>query len=273
MKNILDSQYEYAFNIGKKYITSLKEKEGLFIIDKNMNIRVIFYYKENTYFISNSFNIPELEYINKHEPLVKLCEKISDKFEGTDYLRLSKLITNVDYIVNKYLINSFIILVNRIEHIVLSAKSLEIFNELLILDPSGFLLSVDNNLNYLVSDNIIIKNNIITNSGNINIEDLLKTIYKSEKYFPMTNNRSYELLEDIPDGSIFIFASVSAESLITMGNIQFINNIKYNYNDIYDIIKNICNILKFSDNIEEDISNEFKEFYKYYNIQYTSLLN
>ena len=106
--DMLDIQIGLAYTKAKELIKSLDQNEGLYIINKDREARVLFYYKEDTYFISNAFplDIDFIEYSDQNE-IVEICEEISKKFEGTDLLRESTLVKNKKEIIWKGNINEY----------------------------------------------------------------------------------------------------------------------------------------------------------------------
>lgn len=203
----------YIIDISNSIIKELQQGEGLYIINKNMEARVLFYYKPEVYFLSDIIKLPN-KIINKKDDkeLEDICSFISDKFDNTDLLRKSLKIENIDIIIKKYFYDSFVISVNRVEKIIKNKISLETYNKILVLKSNDTILEISNNDSKVLYK----KSNISFLDSNPEemLNDILNQVSYYNNYYPTnTVDKEYiELSDDyFNDDSIIIFCNIIAE--------------------------------------------------------------
>lgn len=267
MKNTdtLDIQIDLAFTKAKEIVDNLKDRQALYIINKNMEARVLFYYKKDALFLSDSFKL-DADYIQFNDPnqIEEICEQIRNKFENTDLLRSSKLVTDINSIILKYFIDSLIFKISdRIKDNIPEVKSLEIYNDFIVVNMKGIFKVFKQN-NKFVYDRIKV------NSSDFKkyklLEDFLKSEYSNFGIFPHNYDYSKDLYnkgfntfdpkdivskDDFP--TILIIAVVSSEELITIGLTIIPYDEEYTDEDLSDITNDMIDIAKNSENIESDL--------------------
>lgn len=257
--NIKYYQIDKIYQKGKDLICNLQERQALYIIDQSMNVRVLFYYKPNTYFISDSFTIKHITFaidLKDSKKLIDICEYVSETFEGAHYLTESKLVKDIDRFVNKYMTDSLVILVDRVLNNILDAVSLEYYNELLLLDLKNIyrLVEIDN---IIFKDDItpLLNNFKYTKSSDYIIE-LLSHIYaNSPKVYPNKSNLLMKLNaiknSEFMSKYMLIFTNVASNTLIAYE--QITPRTDTSYENLYNIIISILNIDKSTDDLIDDI--------------------
>lgn len=264
--SIKDAQIDTLMNIATELINNLKEKEALYIIDHSMNVRVLFYYKPMTYFLSDPFSISNIEYIDLKdgENLINLCNFISTTFEGTNYLLESKLIKNIDKFIENYMINNLVILVNRVEQDKIEPVSLEYYNDLFLVNLNGLFKLTKVNNNIFKQDMTNLLYNIRVKSNDYFLE-LLNHVYTNDENIYPSKVNSFDLKPlDLSDLDIifnappvFIMSNISSSILLAYEKI----NINTKDSDkLYNAVSNILDIDKNSEYLIEDI-NEIVEDY------------
>ena len=271
--DMLDIQIGLAYTKAKELIKSLDQNEGLYIINKDREARVLFYYKEDTYFISNAFplDIDFIEYSDQNE-IVEICEEISKKFEGTDLLRESTLVKNKKEIILKYLINSLIITVNRSECRIIEVDSLEVYNDMVLVTLKG-IFKIFKEQNIIFYDKFYIPNAEYTD-----LEDIMKNIYEEYDIFPHDYKyKVYNMLnikDIIPSNGtspIIAISMVSSEELISLGYVSLKNDIKYKDKDIITMVNDILEITEESEDIQYDLNMIVDDLYYNYELDYSTL--
>lgn len=271
--DMLDIQIGLAYTKAKELIKSLDQNEGLYIINKNREVRVLFYYKEDTYFISDAFplDIDFIEYSDQNE-IVEICEEISKKFEGTDLLRESTLVKNKKEIILKYLINSLIITVNRSECRIIEVDSLEVYNDMVLVTPKGvFKIFKENNAIFYDRFNI-------PRADYSDLEDIIKNIYEEYDIFPHDYKYKIYNMLDIKDiipsngiSPIIAISMVSSEELVSLGYVSLKNDIKYKDKDIITMVNDILEITEESEDIQYDLNMIVDDLYYNYELDYSTL--
>lgn len=267
MKNTdtLDIQIDLAFTKAKELIDNLKDRQALYIINKNMEARVLFYYKKDALFLSDSFKL-DADYIqfNDSNQVEEICEQITNKFENSDSLKSSILVKDINSIILKYFIDSLIFKIHdRIKYNIPEVKSLEIYNDFIVVNMNG-IFKVFRQDNKFVYDKIRI--NKVDFKKYTLLEDLLKTEYSKFGIFP----HNYDYLKDIYNEgfdtfdpknivseddfpTILTIAVVSSEELITIGLTVIPYDEQYTDEDLSDITNDMIDIVKNSENIESDL--------------------
>lgn len=271
--DMLDIQIGLAYTKAKELIKSLDQNEGLYIINKDREARVLFYYKEDTYFISNAFplEIDFIEYSDQNE-VVEICEEISKKFEGTDLLRESTLVKNKKEIILKYLINSLIITVNRSECRIIEVDSLEVYNDTVLVTPKGiFKIFKENNTIFYDRFNI-------PQADYSDLEDIIKNIYEEYDIFPHDYKYKIYNMLDIKDiipsngiSPIIAISMVSSEELVSLGYVSLKNDIKYKDRDIITMVNDILEVTDESEDIQYDLNTIVDDLYYNYELDYKTL--
>lgn len=271
--DMLDIQIGLAYTKAKELIKSLDQSEGLYIINKDREARVLFYYKEDTYFISDAFplEIDFIEYSDQNE-VVEICEEISKKFEGTDLLRESTLVKNKKEIILKYLINSLIITVNRSECRIIEVDSLEVYNDTVLVTPKGiFKIFKENNTIFYDRFNI-------PQADYSDLEDIIKNIYEEYDIFPHDYKYKIYNMLDIKDiipsngiSPIIAISMVSSEELISLGYVSLKNDIKYKDRDIITMVNDILEVTDESEDIQYDLNMIVDDLYYNYELDYSTL--
>lgn len=271
--DMLDIQIGLAYTKAKELIKSLDQSEGLYIINKDREARVLFYYKEDTYFISDAFplEIDFIEYSDQNE-IVEICEEISKKFEGTDLLRESTLVKNKKEIILKYLINSLIITVNRSECRIIEVDSLEVYNDTVLVTPKGiFKIFKENNTIFYDRFNI-------PQADYSDLEDIIKNIYEEYDIFPHDYKYKIYNMLDIKDivpsngiSPIIAISMVSSEELVSLGYVSLKNDIKYKDRDIITMVNDILEVTDESEDIQYDLNMIVDDLYYNYELDYSTL--
>ena len=263
--NIKQLQINTIINKGKKLIEQLEERQGIYIIDKSLNVRVLFYYKPNIYFISDSFHVfINNSYcidINNSDELINACENISGIFEPSDYLTNSKLIKNIDAFVEEYMIDTLAIVVDRVEMNILETASLEYYNDLIMINLTGCfkLLEIDGLIcKYDITEALIDFKYTQTHEY---FTELLYYLYDNNNLFPYNTTidmtkvekfSKYDLSNKEKFPPMFIVSNNALGNVISYEKI-LINVPNLDYNKIYDTLYFILNIDKTSDYLLEDI--------------------
>lgn len=263
--NIKQLQINTIINKGKKLIEQLEERQGIYIIDKSLNTRVLFYYKPNIYFISNPFHIfinnSQCIDINNSDELINACENISGIFESSDYLTNSKLIKNIDAFVEEYMIDTLAIVVDRVEMNILETASLEYYNDLIMINLAGCfkLLEIDGVIcKYDITEALIDFKYTQTHEY---FTELLYYLYDNNTLFPYNTTidmtkvekfSKYDLSNKEKFPPMFIVSNNALGNVISYEKI-LINVPNLDYNKIYDTLYFILNIDKTSDYLLEDI--------------------
>lgn len=263
--NIKQLQINTIINKGKKLIEQLEERQGIYIIDKSLNVRVLFYYKPNIYFISDSFHVfINNSYcidINNSDELINACENISGIFESSDYLTNSKLIKNIDAFVEEYMIDTLAIVVDRVEMNILETASLEYYNDLIMINLTGCfkLLEIDGIIcKYDITEALIDFKYTQTHEY---FTELLYYLYDNNNIFPYNTTidmtkvekfSKYDLSNKEKFPPMFIVSNNALGNVISYEKI-LINVPNLDYNKIYDTLYFILNIDKTSDYLLEDI--------------------
>lgn len=263
--NIKQLQINTIINKGKKLIEQLEERQGIYIIDKSLNVRVLFYYKPNIYFISDSFHVfINNSYcidINNSDELINACENISGIFESSDYLTNSKLIKNIDAFVEEYMIDTLAIVVDRVEMNILETASLEYYNDLIMINLAGCfkLLEIDGLIcKYDITEALIDFKYTQTHEY---FTELLYYLYDNNNLFPYNTTidmtkvekfSKYDLSNKEKFPPMFIVSNNALGNVISYEKI-LINVPNLDYNKIYDTLYFILNIDKTSDYLLEDI--------------------
>lgn len=263
--NIKQLQINTIINKGKKLIEQLEERQGIYIIDKSLNVRVLFYYKPNIYFISDSFHVfINNSYcidINNSDELINACENISGIFESSDYLTNSKLIKNIDAFVEEYMIDTLAIVVDRVEMNILETASLEYYNDLIMINLTGCfkLLEIDGLIcKYDITEALIDFKYTQTHEY---FTELLYYLYDNNNLFPYNTTidmtkvekfSKYDLSNKEKFPPMFIVSNNALGNVISYEKI-LINVPNLDYNKIYDTLYFILNIDKTSDYLLEDI--------------------
>ena len=271
--DMLDIQIGLAYTKAKELIKSLDQNEGLYIINKDREARVLFYYKEDTYFISDAFplEIDFIEYSDQNE-IVEICEEISKKFEGTDLLRESTLVKNKKEIILKYLINSLIITVNRSECRIIEVDSLEVYNDTVLVTPKGiFKIFKENNTIFYDRFNI-------PQADYSDLEDIIKNIYEEYDIFPHDYKYKIYNMLDIKDiipsngiSPIIAISMVSSEELVSLGYVSLKNDIKYKDRDIITMVNDILEVTDESEDIQYDLNIIVDDLYYNYELDCKTL--
>ena len=271
--DMLDIQIGLAYTKAKEIIKSLEEGQGLYIINKDMEARVLFYYKEDTYFISDAFplEIDFIEYSDQNE-IVEICEEISKKFEGTDLLRESTLVKNKKEIILKYLINSLIITVNRSECRIIEVDSLEVYNDMVLVTPKGvFKIFKENNTIFYDRFNI-------SQADYSDLEDIIKNVYEEYDIFPHDYRYKIYNMLDIKDivpsngiSPIIAISMVSSEELVSLGYVSLKNDIKYKDRDIITMVNDILEVTDESEDIQYDLNIIVDDLYYNYELDCKTL--
>lgn len=271
IKDMLDLQLGLAYTKAMALIKSLEERESLYIINKNMEARVLFYYKENTYFISDviPLNIDYIQFSDSIE-IEDICRNISDNFENVRLIAESLLAKDKKSIVLNYMINSLIITVNRMTRDIIDISSLEIYNDLTVISLNGvFKLFKQNERLYCDEFDITLTNN----KKRILAEDLLKNAYEEYDIFPHDFKYkvydTFNIKDIIPTNDItpiITISMVSSEELVSIGYIPLDRNIKYKEKDISTLIDDILTITNESEDIEEDTELALSDLYYKYNL-------
>lgn len=263
--NIKQLQINTIINKGKKLIEQLEERQGIYIIDKSLNVRVLFYYKPNIYFISDPFHVfINNSYcidINNNDELINACENISGIFESSDYLTNSKLIKNIDAFVEEYMIDTLAIVVDRVEMNILETASLEYYNDLIMINLTGCfkLLEIDGFIcKYDITEALIDFKYTQTHEY---FTELLYYLYDNNNLFPYNTTidmtkvekfSKYDLSNKEKFPPMFIVSNNALGNVISYEKI-LINVPNLDYNKIYDTLYFILNIDKTSDYLLEDI--------------------
>lgn len=263
--NIKQLQINTIINKGKKLIEQLEERQGIYIIDKSLNVRVLFYYKPNIYFISDPFHVfINNSYcidINNSDELINACENISGIFESSDYLTSSKLIKNIDAFVEEYMIDTLAIVVDRVEMNILETASLEYYNDLIMINLTGCfkLLEIDGLIcKYDITEALIDFKYTQTHEY---FTELLYYLYDNNNLFPYNTTidmtkvekfSKYDLSNKEKFPPMFIVSNNALGNVISYEKI-LINVPNLDYNKIYDTLYFILNIDKTSDYLLEDI--------------------
>lgn len=263
--NIKQLQINTIINKGKKLIEQLEERQGIYIIDKSLNVRVLFYYKPNIYFISDSFHVfINNSYcidINNSDELINACENISGIFESSDYLTNSKLIKNIDAFVEEYMIDTLAIVVDRVEMNILETASLEYYNDLIMINLTGCfkLLEIDGLIcKYDITEALIDFKYTQTHEY---FTELLYYLYDNNNLFPYNTTidmtkvekfSKYDLSNKEKFPPMFIVSNNALGNVISYEKI-LINVPNLDYTKIYDTLYFILNIDKTSDYLLEDI--------------------
>ena len=263
--NIKQLQINTIINKGKKLIEQLEERQGIYIIDKSLNVRVLFYYKPNIYFISDSFHVfINNSYcidINNSDELINACENISGIFESSDYLTNSKLIKNIDAFVEEYMIDTLAIVVDRVEMNILETASLEYYNDLIMINLAGCfkLLEIDGLIcKYDITEALIDFKYTQTHEY---FTELLYYLYDNNNLFPYNTTidmtkvekfSKYDLSNKEKFPPMFIVSNNALGNVVSYEKI-LINVPNLDYNKIYDTLYFILNIDKTSDYLLEDI--------------------
>lgn len=271
--DMLDIQIGLAYTKAKELIKSLDQNEGLYIINKDREVRVLFYYKEDTYFISDAFplEIDFIEYSDQNE-IVEICEEISKKFEGTDLLRESTLVKNKKEIILKYLINSLIITVNRSECRIIEVDSLEVYNDMVLVTPKGvFKIFKENNTIFYDRFNI-------SQADYSDLEDIIKNVYEEYDIFPHDYRYKIYNMLDIKDivpsngiSPIIAISMVSSEELVSLGYVSLKNDIKYKDRDIITMVNDILEVTDESEDIQYDLNIIVDDLYYNYELDCKTL--
>lgn len=268
MEDILDLQYMIAYNNAKKLINNLKEAQALYIINKDMNARVLFYYKENTYFISDEIKLnKDYIYLANSKELEDICYYISKNFDDTDRLRLSILVNNIDNLINDYMIDSLILVVDRINRNILQSKSLEFYNDLIVINMDG-ISRIFKQDDKIICDEI----NVLGENKSYKVDNVLKNIYRKNNIYPHDYIFEDECFEFEPDDIIpinnispmILFPNISCEQLISFGFITLEKDINYIDDDIFDLVNGMIKVINTSDTIKEDIQALMLDLYHYY---------
>lgn len=263
--NIKQLQINTIINKGKKLIEQLEERQGIYIIDKSLNTRVLFYYKPNIYFISDPFHIfinnSQCIDINNSDELINACENISGIFESSDYLTNSKLIKNIDAFVEEYMIDTLAIVVDRVEMNILETASLEYYNDLIMINLAGCfkLLEIDGVIcKYDITEVLIDFKYTQTHEY---FTELLYYLYDNNTLFPYNTTidmtkvekfSKYDLSNKEKFPPMFIVSNNALGNVVSYEKI-LINVPNLDYNKIYDTLYFILNIDKTSDYLLEDI--------------------
>lgn len=263
--NIKQLQINTIINKGKKLIEQLEERQGIYIIDKSLNVRVLFYYKPNIYFISDPFHVfINNSYcidINNSDELINACENISGIFESSNYLTNSKLIKNIDAFVEEYMIDTLAIVVDRVEMNILETASLEYYNDLIMINLTGCfkLLEIDGIIcKYDITEALIDFKYTQTHEY---FTELLYYLYDNNNLFPYNTTidmtkvekfSKYDLSNKEKFPPMFIVSNNALGNVISYEKI-LINVPNLDYNKIYDTLYFILNIDKTSDYLLEDI--------------------
>lgn len=263
--NIKQLQINTIINKGKKLIEQLEEGQGIYIIDKSLNTRVLFYYKPNIYFISDPFHIfinsSQCIDINNSDELINACENISGIFESSDYLTNSKLIKNIDAFVEEYMIDTLAIVVDRVEMNILETASLEYYNDLIMINLAGCfkLLEIDGLIcKYDITEALIDFKYTQTHEY---FTELLYYLYDNNTLFPYNTTidmtkvekfSKYDLSNKEKFPPMFIVSNNALGNVVSYEKI-LINVPNLDYNKIYDTLYFILNIDKTSDYLLEDI--------------------
>lgn len=275
MKNTdtLDIQIDLAFTKAKELIDNLKDRQALYIINKNMEARVLFYYKKDVLFLSDSFKL-DTNYIqfNDSNQVEEICEQITNKFENSDLLKSSILVKDINSIILKYFIDSLIFKIHdRIKYNIPEVKSLEIYNDFIVVNMNG-IFKVFRQDNKFVYDKIRI--NKVDFKKYTLLEDLLKTEYNKFEIFPHNYDYSKDIYnegfdtfdpkdiiseDDFP--TILTIAVVSSEELITIGLTIIPYDEEYTDEDLSDITNDMIDIAKNSENIESDLDTLMDNLY------------
>lgn len=262
--NIKQLQINTIINKGKKLIEQLEERQGIYIIDKSLNVRVLFYYKPNIYFISDPFHVfinNSYIDINNSDELINACENISGIFESSDYLTNSKLIKNIDAFVEEYMIDTLAIVVDRVEMNILETASLEYYNDLIMINLAGCfkLLEIDGVIcKYDITEALIDFKYTQTHEY---FTELLYYLYDNNTLFPYNTTidmakvekfSKYDLSNKEKFPPMFIVSNNALGNVVSYEKI-LINVPNLDYTKIYDTLYFILNIDKTSDYLLEDI--------------------
>ena len=262
--NIKQLQINTIINKGKKLIEQLEERQGIYIIDKSLNVRVLFYYKPNIYFISDPFHVfinNSYIDINNSDELINACENISGIFESSDYLTNSKLIKNIDAFVEEYMIDTLAIVVDRVEMNILETASLEYYNDLIMINLTGCfkLLEIDGFIcKYDITEALIDFKYTQTHEY---FTELLYYLYDNNNLFPYNTTidmtkvekfSKYDLSNKEKFPPMFIVSNNALGNVVSYEKI-LINVPNLDYTKIYDTLYFILNIDKTSDYLLEDI--------------------
>ena len=277
MYDIKSLQLETIHTVAKKCIEDLNTGEALYIINKDMEVRVLFFYN-SVYFVSDLISLKSLRIdnikLNDSKTVIKICEYLSNIFDTSDKLLKSKLLKKIDDFIYNDMIDTLVLKVDRKNKNILYSIELEYYNELIFFNGDNIYTLKNDNYNILRSDvtDYFGENNIydIQNKYYNNLDNVLKYFYKNkEKVYPYNSNINYEVIYDflsINKDSLLILANVSCNILIAY-QILIKNATEYQ-SYLLDIINNILNIDKTSDNLIENLINIINP--NYYNT--TSLL-
>lgn len=280
MDNILQMQYDKAFKKAKKIINNLKNKnEAIYIIDNEFNSRVFFKYKENAYFLSDSFPIYsnynfDLDInLKDSSQLLNICANITNTFSHS-YIGNSKLIKDIDSFIDEYMIDNLILKVDRIRQMLLEAVSLEYYNELLLINKESIfkILKIDNQLVKVDLSEYLLDFKLKDNEDDY-LDKILNHLYtKCQDIFPYDSLNCIESeLLDIRDiiyqnnsyRPLLLMVNISNNNMISYEIIAFDNMIDYLEIDIQETIEKLLLIDK-NDDIVQNISYIMIKLYMIY---------
>lgn len=244
MPDMFKLQYRTSYLNGKSLIDSLQEKEGLFIINNQMQARVLFYYKENKLFFSEpiDLNIESIDYGNEID-ISLVCEYITNNFDGTDKLRLSTLVSDKESFIKNYLIDSLVVKVNRLTKNIIEIISLEFYNDLFLFNNSIGIMKIfkeDNSLYYYQ----------YKKAFDGTLDKILDMFYDDTTIYPMCKTRNKEKLNVsdllLKNKTLLIFSIISSEEVL-LDKCFELKRLKYEDSDIIKYLDNILSILNSYD--------------------------
>ena len=263
---ILQLQYDKIYKKTKNLINELRDKtDALYIIDKDLNTRVFFKYKENVYFLSDKFKIDiftDIVDLTDSNGLAYICDYITNTFINS-FINNSVLVKTTDIdddFINTYMTDNLIIKVDRINHKILDAVSLEYYHELLLLKRNGVfkIAIIDDRLVKIDLSEFLFAYKPKEEGIENLLDEILTLLYKYRYLYPHNNLNFVEedLLdfEDILNESILLVANVASNNLISYEIIKLDPTIDYLPIDIQETIekllcidKNNCVIQSISD--------------------------
>lgn len=267
-------------------IKSLKEKEALYLIDNRMNFRVLFYYKENTYFLSEPIVLYKMRRninvsINSND-ILDICKKIEYEFEGTDYLANSTLVKNIDDLIDNHMIDKLVIKVNRMKRDIIDVVSLEYYNDLILINEEGTYAirkHSDGKLHKLDLSELIYYN--YNPDSEDPIVSVLYAIYgKTKDYFPhkfigYTENE-VELDDLVYENSsynpVMVLTNMASNTLISYERININNQYNYSEDEVFEFVSRILTVNK-NDNVYDIVMNIVDEMSSIYNNYQPGVIN
>ena len=250
---------KYSINY---FINKLNNTDSLYIINKNMEARVLFYYKPDIYFLSDKISLEE-KYIDKSNDIIieSICAEISDKFENSDLLRKSLKVKDMDIVIEKYFYDSFIIVVDRLNKIVKEKISLESYNKILVFTDNDILEIIEQNNKILYKES----NLEISEDDEIDNELIASIMYQLiNSSYPIDSD--YLLYRELPEdyfdcNPIILFFNIIADIPMYGKIIGFDDKINYNE----DIIYLLSDLLTISNNDDDDLGETINEIVNNFN--------